>query len=178
MGKRIRHILGAALALALALSAAAPAAAADGKTAKTREVRVAYPIQQNLSEMDEDGRYSGYLTDYMEMIAEVAGWNITYVTYPGLSLNAQMMKALEDVETGDADLLGGVLYSDAVAKRCLYPENSCGAVYTTLETLETNYKLKDTNYMEKPALRVAVLEKAVSRNQEVASFAKKHGNYS
>lgn len=178
MSKRIKPALCTLLAVLLLVSSfAVPAAfAADSATATgLREVRVAYPIQQNLSELDENGNYDGYLTEYLEMIAEIAGWKITYLTYSDLSSDDQMMQALEDVKNGDADLLGGLLYNDALAEQYLYPKNSCGAVYTTLETLETNYRLKDTNYMETPILRVAILKNATARNQEVAQFAENMG---
>ena len=177
MYKKLNLFLSALLAAVMLLTLTAPAAlASDGSAAREkRVVRVAYPIQQNLSQVDEYGNYSGYLTDYLNMIAEFAGWEVVYVTYSAPSLDEQMMQALDDVESGEADLLGGLLYSEALEENLLYSENSCGAVYTTLETLDSNETLKDSNYMEKDSLRVATLKNATTRNGEVAAFAASAG---
>ncbi|MEF9974057.1 MAG: hypothetical protein RR893_09040, partial [Clostridia bacterium] len=49
-----------------------PWALADG--AQNRTLRVAFPIQKGLSELTEDGRYTGYIYEYLEEIAQYTGW--------------------------------------------------------------------------------------------------------
>ena len=170
MSRTLRALGVSLLAITLLFSQAALAAAGDASHQR-RVVKVAYPIQTKQTELDENGKYGGYSTEYLKKIAEFAGWELTFVTYPGLSTDDQMLRALEDIQSGKVDVLGGVLYSEAMAKSCLYPRNSYGVVYTTLETLDSNYKINETNYKQHQPLRVAILENATTRREEVQAFA-------
>ena len=136
-----------------------------------RVVRVAYPLQMYLTEMDENGNYSGYSAEYLKKVAEFANWKLEYVTYPGKTLNEQILEGMRMVESGEADLIGVMLKNDELQKKYLYPENNYGVVYTTLEVLENNLQVTEVNYMSKNPLRVAVLRQASTRNAELAAFA-------
>ncbi len=177
MNKRHSRRGGSLLGMLLALCLCGQTACgAESEASQARRVvRVAYPYQTNFSEVDETGRYIGYSADYLQKIAEFAGWELQFITYPGLPEDEQLTSALADVLSGEAELLGGMLYTDALADACLYSQNSYGVVYTTLETPVSNYRLKETNYKQVSPLRVAIEKRATARKAELESFAGNSG---
>lgn len=95
---------------------------------------------------------------------------VVRVAYPELSLDDQLLTGMELVQSGEADLIGGMLQNDTLQESFLYPERNYGAVYTTLEALSSNPEISATNYMKKDSLQIAVLETATTRNAELAAF--------
>lgn len=174
--KAIIKITSFLLSLILVASLSAPIVFAEKATTDNRRtVRVAYPDQKYLTEIDDNGNYFGYSYEYLNKVAEFANWELEYVTYPNLSLNEQLVSAMEMVSSGEADLLGTMLRNEALEKAYLYPDNNYGAVYTTLETLETNLKITQSNYMNHKPLRIAIVEKAKQRNAELQAFLEDSG---
>lgn len=51
--------------------------------AASRTVKVAYPIQSGLTEIDEDGLYSGYTYEYLKEISRFTNWNLEFVRLEG-----------------------------------------------------------------------------------------------
>lgn len=144
-------------------------------TQERRIVKLAYPIQKYLTEVDEDGNYYGYSTDYVEKVAEFAGWEIEYITYPDLSLNDQITKAMEMVETGEADLLGSTLFFEGLQQKFIYPEKNYGLVFTTLDALDSNTTINEATFMQQKPLRIAILKTAKMRNEELFAFVNNSG---
>ena len=140
------------------------------ESAQKRVVKVAFPNQKYLSETDENGIRSGYSYEYLCKIAEFANWNLEYITYSDMSPDERILASMEAVQSGEADLMGTMLRSDALEKVYLYPERNYGAVYTTLEALDSNLDISATNYMKKTPLRIAILSAATTRNAELAAF--------
>ena len=135
-----------------------------------RVVRVAYPEQKYLTEIDENGSYYGYSYEYLKKVAEFANWDLRYITYPNQSLNEQIVNGMDMVAAGQADLIGVMLRNEALEKQYLYPEKNYGVVYTTLDALDSNFRVNETNYMRKDPLRIAVLKQAKTRNEELVAF--------
>ncbi|MEG2959761.1 MAG: hypothetical protein RR828_08500, partial [Oscillospiraceae bacterium] len=42
-------------------------------------LRVGYPIQAGLTEVDENGRYSGYTYEFLQELAQYTGWTYEFV---------------------------------------------------------------------------------------------------
>lgn len=147
-------------------------AAEMGEQNDQRVVKVAYPEQKYLTEIDENGNYYGYSYDYLNKVAEFANWKLEYVTYPDMSLNDQIMAGLGELETGDVDLLGAMLQNEALEEMYLYPEHNYGMVYTTLEILDSNIEITEMNFMQMKPLKVAVLETAETRNSELEEYVR------
>jgi signal transduction histidine kinase/CheY-like chemotaxis protein len=139
---------------------------------KQRVVKVAYPEQKYLTQIDENGNFNGYSYDYLRKVAEFANWKLEYKTYPNMSLNDQLLKGLKSIQTGEVDLMGTMLKSEALEQMFLYPKNNYGLVYTTLEVLDTNLDITETNFMQKKPLKIAVIKTASTRNSELDEFAK------
>ena len=147
-------------------------AAETGENDKQRVVKVAYPEQKYLTEIDENGNYYGYSYDYLSKVAEFANWKLEYITYPDMSLNDQIMSSLNSIETGEADLLGTMLKNEKLEETYLYPERNYGMVYTTLEVLDTNLNITETNFMQLEPIKVAIIKKAKMRNAELEDYVR------
>lgn len=164
--KRIQTIILCAV-IAVAFTAALVPAAQEQATHRT--VRVAFPSQEGMSEIGEGGDLLGYNYDYLQTIAEYAGWELEYVTYENQSTNSEIESAMEMVMSGEADLIGPMLKSEAVEEMFEFPENEYGVVYTTLCSLEES-TLSALNFTKCSPLRVAVYSGAKTRNQEVQQY--------
>ncbi|MEG1624442.1 MAG: hypothetical protein RR300_06235, partial [Raoultibacter sp.] len=84
-------------------AAAQPGATSGESTVKTgnesRVIRVGYPLQKGLTELSEDGEYSGYTYEYLEQIAQYTGWAYEFVPFEG-SLNEQLTASLQALKAG------------------------------------------------------------------------------
>ena len=159
---------GAALtAIALLLSFSVPIAYAEPR--KKRTIRVAYPIQQGLTEIDENGRYAGYTYDYLREIAQYTGWEYEFVQLPG-DINESLLLMMDMLEAGDIDLMGGMLYSKELAELYKFSSYSYGTVDTVLQVLYDDPNDFVVDSLHEQAIRVALLEPAQVRKQELLDF--------
>ncbi len=137
-------------------------------------IRVAYPIQSGLTAMDEQGDYSGYTYEYLQEIAQYTGWDLEFVRFDG-TLDEQLSKSLEAVRTGEVDIMGGIIHNEQLAAVYDYPSYNYGTSYTTLNVLEENTKINETNLKTLDNIRIAIYEKAVNRNAELIEFCEANG---
>lgn len=138
-------------------------------TGEERTVRVAFPMQEGMSYFRSDGTPTGYTYTYMEKISEYTGWKIEYVPYNSADENQNISDAMDDLEAGKVDFLGPLLKNEETRNRFLFPERSYGTVYTTLYALETS-NLREDNARMFGSLRVGLLKRADTRNQEVVNY--------
>lgn len=157
----------AALAALLCIAQLA-APSASGARAPGETLRVAFPIQEGLSEVDEEGRLSGYTYEYLQEIAQYTGWDYEFVRLEG-GIDEVLTEMLDMLERGELDLMGGMSYSDALAEVYEYPGYSYGTSHTVLAVLEGS-DITESNYAMNRTLRVAVAERAVARNEQLARF--------
>lgn len=141
---------------------------------KKNTIRVAYPIQYGLTEIDQDGNYSGYTYEYLQEIAQYTGWDLEFVQFPG-GIDEQLTSALAAVESGEVDLMGGTVYNEELAQVYDYPSYNYGTAYTTLNVLEDNTKINETNLRTLDNISIAVYEKAATRNAELQQFCEANG---
>lgn len=141
---------------------------------KKNTLRVAYPIQHGLTEIDENGNYSGYTYEYLQEIAQYTGWDLEFVQFAG-EVDEQLNNALEAVQSGEVDLMGGIVYNEELAKIYDYPSYNYGTGYTTLNVLEDNTKINETNLRTLDNIRIAIYEKASTRNAELQQFCEANG---
>lgn len=136
---------------------------------ESRTVRVGFPIQPGLSEVNENGDLIGYNYDYLQEIAQYTGWNYEFVQLDG-DLNDVLVQMLEMLENGELDLLGSMAYSDESAKVYDFAGQSYGTVYTALSVLYENTKITQDNYQDLKQLRIAALDGAKKRIGELDDF--------
>lgn len=146
------------------------------KTAKTETteqkiVRIASPEQEGMSFISKSGKVTGYNYDYLSKVSEYTGWKLSYTFYYGNNPSDNVMNAMEDVKNGKADLIGPILKSEQTEQLYEFPKNSYGTVYTTL-CASNSGGIRENNIKGKKLLKVGLMEKAETRNQEVVNYLK------
>lgn len=134
-------------------------------------VRIGYPIQKGLTEIDDQGVYSGYTYEYLMEIAQYTGWNYEFVQVPG-DLNESLITLLDMLEEGEIDLIGGMLYSEEMEVKYDYTGYNYGTAYTVLNVFQDDAKRYTIDSMNKKALRVAVLEQSYTRIKELEEYCR------
>ena len=146
-------------------------AQAQEQDGERQAIRVAYPVQWGLTQYDEKGGFSGYSYEFLQEISQYTGWEYEFIVINTGDINQDLTTACELVARGDADLIGGMVYSDQLAQRYEYPVNSYGSSYTVLSALEENAEINEVSYRHYPNLRVALYRGSVMRRQELETFA-------
>ena len=140
-----------------------------------RTVRVAFPLQTGLTEINGDGEYDGYTYHYLEKIAQVTGWNMEYVPIPAETMDDSLAEAMELVKSGEVDLLGGLDKSPQMEELFEYTQNSYGLMYNTIAVKEDNVNLNISNFFQKELLRVGVRTRAAQTKKDLGDFLQRHG---
>lgn len=151
MNLRLKRIL-CLLMLASFLACHLPA----GAFYSDRVVRVAYPLQPAISDMDENGNYTGYTYEYLEEVAQYTGWDYEFVTVPGTQ-NESITTLMEMVRVGEVDLMGATFYSDVLAENYDYSSHSYGVSETLLQIPYGVISEQVLNSQLPQTFRVAVL---------------------
>lgn len=94
-------------------------------------VRVAFPIQDGISYIDENGEYAGYLVDYLDQLTLFTDWEIEYVQAEG-DLNTQLSTLLDQLQSGEIDMMGTMNRNAVTEEMFLYPSYSYGSTYTVV----------------------------------------------
>lgn len=144
---------------------------AQGKITDQKVVKVAFPEQEGMSFIGKFGKVTGYNYDYLSKVSEYTGWKLDYKFYYGRNANDNVVNAMEDVQTGNADLIGPILKNEQTEKLFEFPENSYGTVYTTLCALNSS-GIRENNIKNKRTLRVGLWKQAEIRNEEVINYLK------
>lgn len=118
-------------------------------------VRVGYPIQNGLTGKDEDGRYSGYTYEYLQMISQYTGFEYEFIEVPG-DENEQIMTLLEMLENGEIDVLGSMAYDESMAEIFDYAVNTYGSYERGLYVLRDNMEFNMTSIYSMDNVRVAI----------------------
>ncbi len=143
-----------------------------------RVLRVAFPQQADLSEIIEDGSFRGYTYDYLEKISQLTDWEIEYLPIDEPTSDASFTKALQMLQTGEADLVGGLRKTPELEALYEYTQNSYGIMYNTIAAKEDNLTLSSSNFLLKEPLRVGIRSRGATTQKELTAFFTKHGaNY-
>lgn len=138
--------------------------------ATPRIVRVAFPQQTDLTEIRADGSYNGYTYDYLEKIAQLTGWKMEYISINEATLNESLLKALEMVQSGEVDLLGGLVKSPELMEQFEYTQNSYGIMYSVLTAHEEDLSVNYSNFMLKSPLRVGFWGSGEQTKKKLTDF--------
>lgn len=99
-----------------------------------RTIKVGYPIQSLMTDLDENGNYIGYTYEYLEEIAQYTGWNYEFIEVPGTA-GEQVSALMEMLKNGEIDLMGAMLYDESINQEFAYTGHSYGSIETVLQTL-------------------------------------------
>lgn len=145
---------------------------ADEQPQSHKKVTVAFVEQEGLMEKDEDGKLSGYSYDYIMKMAQYANWDIEFVFPKSDDENSSIVEMMEKLEKGQVDIMGAMVSSESLERTYAYPQKSYGYVFTTLLASKTNTAINEDNLTLREDLKVAVLDGAVTRNEELDAFCK------
>ena len=160
-------MLCACLMVTTAFAAGGTWAAATGE----RVLRVGFPMQGQLSFVDEYGNYSGYTYDYLQEIAQYTGWEYEIVEVAG-EANQALASMLDLLAEGELDLLGGLVKNAYTEELFDFPEYGYGHSYTSLYVPEDNSVINETNYATVKNLRIAIQMGATQTKERVEDFCK------
>lgn len=111
-----------------------------------------------------------YTYEYLKMVSNYADWKIKIVYADSDNLKEANKQCIDMVESGKADLLGGLMDTDEVISNFLYATNSYITVHTVLLAKQNNLYLHKTNLNMQEPLTVAVIESENERNFETRGF--------
>lgn len=142
-------------------------------SAKTK-VKVAYPIQDGLTEISENGVFSGYTYDYLKELERFTDFEFEFVTLEG-DVNDQLVAALEKVKNGELDLMGAIIYDESLASIYDYTSTNYGMGNMALYVSANNANINETNIYSMKNLKVGVLSSSNKKNPSLDKFGETNG---
>lgn len=146
-----------------------PLQALAAQSRQLRVLRVGYPIQRGLTMKDESGKLTGYTYDYLMEISQYTGWKYEFVFAEG-SLNEQITTLMQQLETGEIDLLGSMYYDASLTEQYAYPGYCYGINYSGL-FVEENSALRETSLYNITDIKVGVYHRLGKQNEKLEQFA-------
>lgn len=135
----------------------------------SRKIRVAYPVQSRLTDVDEDGNLYGYTYEYLQEIAQYTGWDYEFVQMDG-TLDEVLETMMEMVQNGEIDLMSGMLYTGTTSNDYSYSSLSYGTKETVLQTTSDNMSRVLINSQVEQTLRIAVLRTTGRSIEELEDY--------
>lgn len=137
-------------------------------------VKVAYPMQSSMTELSKDNVYSGYTFDYLKELERFTDFQFEYVTLSG-DENEQILTAMEKVENGELDLMGGMIYDESLTSMYDYTSTNYGMGNMALYVLMDNAQINDTNIYSLKTLKVGVISSTSQENIKLKEFGEMNG---
>lgn len=131
-------------------------------------IRVGYPIQEGLTDIDENGNYTGYSYEYLQEIAQYSNWEYEFVTLDK-DIDESLTEMIDMLEKGKIDIMGGMVYSEKMAEQFDYAGRNYGNAYTVLK-VPYDSDITNLNAANRTELRVAVIKNAKQRQKELNEF--------
>lgn len=138
-----------------------------------RTVKIAYPIQKGLTDLDEYNDYIGYTYEYLQEIAQYTGWNYEFVKVEG-NINTSAKKLMKMVESGEVDLMGAMIYDDDFGKIYNYSSHSYGVADTVLQVLYDDTKDIFIDPQTTQTLKVAVIRNNNKMIKDLEEYCKRN----
>lgn len=136
-------------------------------------VRVAFPIQGNISYIDENGNYAGYLVDYLNQLTLFTDWEIEYVQAEG-DLNTQLSTLLDQLKSGQIDMMGTMNRNAVLEEMFLYPSYGYGSTYTVLAVRDDSSYIYE-NFSNWNGITIASYPGLSARMELFYQYAKVNG---
>lgn len=133
-----------------------------------KTVRVGFYPLAGFQEYDQDGNPYGYNVSYMEKIVQQTGWKIEYIPIERWS------KALDALEAGEIDLIGGAQMSPERAMRFDYGSYTGGSAFGAILTLKDNEEIAYEDFVLLGSLRIGCVNEYV-RQDEFKDYAQNNG---
>lgn len=132
-------------------------------TGSVKKIKVGFFESYGFSSIAEDGTLSGLLYEYLMEISNYTGWEYEFVI-------GDLNDLIGMLETGELDLMGGILNNDTINELVLYPEYSSGYTSATLNVLADNSKIASEDYKTLQNITVGVYKNAKNRITSLEKF--------
>lgn len=162
------------LCLLAALSFKPSVKAADETGGSRKVMRVGFLTEENLSERQADGSYTGYTADYLNELVKYTDWEIRYVEVKG-NTNTQLHTLSDMLDSGDIDILGMMYRNDYLQKLYLYPTYNYGSSYTALTVAMNSNLWQSDDFQSWDKMRVATCPDLKNRMKQLEQFAQISG---
>ena len=143
-------------------------------TGKTETIKVGFPIQTGLTEIDDDGSYTGYTVSYLEELSKYTDWKYEFVQVDG-DIDTQLTTLLGMLQNGEIDMMGAMNYNESLKKMFLYPNYSYGTSYVTLACASSSTKWMTEDYENWDGMKIAWYHGFESRSSVLEQFAQVNG---
>ena len=132
------------------------------KAEENRVIKVGYPIVEGFTEV-ENGIYSGYAFEYLFEIAKYTGWQYEFI-------EMSLSDALSKLQSGEIDIVGGMLKNEKSSEIFSFPELNSGYTYSILATLESNTNISRSDYSTLNGITVGYFDKAEEKLSKLKEF--------
>ncbi len=139
-----------------------------------KTIRVGFPIQGKLTYKDEDGKYAGYMVDYLNEIKKYTGWKYEFVEVEG-TLNEQLTTLLGMLSNGEIDLMGGMVYNESLDQLYDYPTHSYGTASTAIAVRKDDTRWAVEDFEDWNGIAVGIYPALRTREQQLQKFADING---
>lgn len=158
------------LSLLFCLLNVSPASAAeDFDPSGHSVVKVAFPIQPGLTELDPYGNCCGYTYEYLEEIAQYTGWDYEFIMLPG-DPDESLPVFVDMLQNGEIDFIGGILYNEENSQRFDFSSQSYGVMENVLQVPYDSIEPILINSQVPQSFRIAILEDAAQMRQELEAY--------
>ncbi len=127
-------------------------------------VRVGWWDQPGYMQLDDEGKPYGYLHEYLLAIAQYTGWTYEFS-------RVSFAEAYQKVRSGELDLLGCLLYSEARADELLFGSHAAGEEELALYALEGS----DVEADGLDGASVGVMTDSTANAEPVRQYAERRG---
>ncbi len=150
--------------------AAASASAEEGSAtgAESRVVRVAFPLAEGLSMVDEAGNRSGIFYDWLTEIAKYTGWRYEFV-------DGTVEELMDAVATGKVDIIGNMYYREQLDDLFDYSQFSTGANRALLICPIDDDSIKAFDLRTLNGKRIGVFQNATDKIRRLNNYLEFNG---
>ncbi len=133
-------------------------------------IRVAFPVQHEFNNIDINKNLTGYNYEYLMKISQYTGWEYEFIIINEKDSEESLIKAKNMVARGEADILGGITYSEELNEIFAFGSIPAGINKSTLAVLDNNNSIDINNYYNNPDFTVALNKNDTQNNQDFFKF--------
>ena len=141
---------------------------------ETPVVRIGFPVQPGISYLDENGRYAGYLVDYLDQLEMFTDWEIEFVQVEG-DLDTQLSTLMYMLRDGEIDIMGTMNRNAQLEEMFLYPGYGYGTTYTVLAVQSDDFRWLEEDFSHWNDIRVATYPGYKDRMAQFTYYADVYG---
>ena len=141
---------------------------------ENKVVRVGFPIQTGLTEIDENGQPVGYTVAYLNQLSKYTNWEYEYVQVEG-NINTQLTTLMDMLEKGEIDMMGAMNYMPSLQDKFFYSRTKYGTSYLTLAVPDDDKKWVANDYSNWDGIRIGTYWGFEKRHSILEKFAEVTG---